>query len=116
MTVSDVVTRTHLPELITNMARHIGEEFPAPPHEMKMRQGLALAEEAGETVGALRRYLGLARRSGTLIELEDEIADVVLTAYLLAHYVSSDLDAALHRKAEKIFTRGWRELQVEVEG
>jgi NTP pyrophosphatase (non-canonical NTP hydrolase) len=91
------------------MAKHLGEEFPAPPHEMKMRQGLALAEEAGEAVGALRRYLGLARRSGTLTELEDELADVVFTAYLMAHYLGSDLDAALSRKAEKIFTRGWRE-------
>lgn len=103
------ITRTHLPDLVSDMAKHIGEEFPASPHEMKMRQGLALAEEAGEAVGALRRYLGVARRPGTLTELEDELADVVFTAYLLAHYVDSDLDAALSRKAEKIFTHGWRQ-------
>ena len=109
MNLTDTVIRTHLPALAADMARCLGEEFPAPPHEMKMRQGLALAEEAGETVGALRRYLGLARRPGSLIELEDEIADVVFTAYLLAHYTGSDLDVAIHRKAEKIFSRGWRE-------
>lgn len=95
--------------LVADMCRHIGEEFPASLREMKMRQGLSLAEEAGEAVGALRRYLGAARRSGTLEELEDELADVVFSAYLLAHYVGSDLDTAITRKAKKIFTRGWRE-------
>lgn len=101
--------RLDLWELVADMCRHIGEEFPAPLFEMKMRQGLSLAEEAGEAVGALRRYLGVARRSGTLGELEGELADVVLAAYMLAHYVGSDLDTAILRKAEKIFTRGWRE-------
>lgn len=107
--------RTHLPEIVAEMAR-LGEEFPAPPLEIQMRQGLSLAEEAGETVGALRRYLGIARRPGTLIELEDEMADVIFAAYLLAHYADVDLNAALQRKAEKIFTRGWRGSGVEQDG
>lgn len=94
--------------MVTEMVRHLGEEFPASPYEMKIRQGLALAEEAGEAVRALRRYLGVARRSGTLGELEEELADVVFTAYIVAHYVGSDLNAAILRKAEKIFSRGWR--------
>lgn len=96
-------------EIVAEMATNLGEEFPAPPHEMKMRQGLALAEEAGEAVGALRRYLGLARRNGTLEELESELADVVFTTYLLAHYIEINLDEALLAKAEKIFSRGWRD-------
>jgi NTP pyrophosphatase (non-canonical NTP hydrolase) len=95
--------------MVSDMAKHLGEEFPAPPREMCMRQGLKLAEEAGEAAGALNRYLGLARRSGTLEEAEDELADVVITAYLMAHYLGSDLDTAIIRKAEKIFSRGWRD-------
>jgi len=49
-----------------------------------IRQVLALAEEAGEMVGAYRRWTGRARRTGTADEFRAELADVVITAYVTA--------------------------------
>jgi NTP pyrophosphatase (non-canonical NTP hydrolase) len=56
---------------------------------------LCIAEEAGEVVGAYRRYAGLARRTGTLADVGAELADVVITSYVSAHAVLFDLDAAI---------------------
>lgn len=59
------------------------------------RQVLNLVEEAGELVGAYRRWAGLARRSGTALEMHAELADVVITAYVTAAELGVDLDAAV---------------------
>lgn len=74
-----------------------------------LRQGLALAEEAGEAVAAIRRWAGLARRRGTLLEVEQELADVVITAFVTAEAVGINLPTAVERKLSEIFARGWRE-------
>lgn len=67
------------------------------------RQALALAEECGEFVGAYRRWSGQARRNGATAagrrEMEMELADVVITAYITAAALGFDLDA---RVAEKL--------------
>lgn len=73
------------------------------------RQVFALAEECGEFVGAYRRYIGQARRSGTAEEMEDELADVIIVAYCTAIELNIDINKAIDRKLTKIFTRGWRE-------
>ena len=70
---------------------------------------LALAEEAGEFTAAYRRWAGLARRTGTWHDVEAELADVVITAYVTAHVLGIDLDAASRAKTDVVFTRGWRE-------
>lgn len=72
-------------------------------------QALCLAEEAGEAVGAYRRWSGQARRTGTHEELMAEIADVVISAYVLANYIDGDLDFAISNKLGKIMVRGWRD-------
>jgi NTP pyrophosphatase (non-canonical NTP hydrolase) len=74
-------------------------------------QALCVAEEAGELVGAYRRWAGEARRSGTLQDVEDEIADVILTVAIFAEELGIDLNAALARKLPVIYSRGWREPQ-----
>ncbi len=79
--------------------------------EPAIRQGLALAEEAGEFVGALRRYKGLARRSGTFQDMAAELADVVITAFVAAVTLDINLPAEINQKMEIIFTRPWREPQ-----
>ncbi|MVU81243.1 hypothetical protein GPX89_28860 [Nocardia sp. ET3-3] len=70
---------------------------------------LALAEEAGEFVGAYRRWSGKARRTGTFDEMRAELADVVITAWMAADALGIDLDAALADKLAVVFERGWRD-------
>lgn len=73
------------------------------------RQVLALAEEAGEFVGAYRRWSGQARRTGTEAEMFSELADVVITAYVTAREFDCDLDEWCEKKLDKVYTRGWRD-------
>ena len=72
-------------------------------------QALCVAEEAGELVGAYRRYAGKARRTGTRRELEDEIADVLITTACFAERAGIDLDAAIATKLAVIYSRGWQQ-------
>ena len=72
-------------------------------------QALCIAEEAGELVGAYRRWAGKARRTGTRRELEDEIADVLIVTAVFAERAGIDLDAAIAAKLAVIYSRGWRE-------
>lgn len=79
------------------------------PDQDLTRQVLALAEEAGEFVGAYRRWQGLARRTGTRQEMLDELADVIITALVTCERLGEDISDVLSHKLEKIFTRGWRD-------
>jgi NTP pyrophosphatase (non-canonical NTP hydrolase) len=111
-TYRDVAELVHddlneLPATAANIAAHLrGAGFTDHPH---LRQILAVAEEAGEFVGAARRYYGLARRPGTLDELRSEAADVVITMFVAAHEIGFDLPAAIADKLAVIYRRGWRE-------
>lgn len=73
------------------------------------RQVLGLAEEAGEFVGAYRRWTGQARRTGTVQEMYEELADVIITAFVTAHELEVDVDAVIAAKLDKVHTRGWRD-------
>lgn len=97
----------NLTELAADLSAHLDEAFP--DRDRVSYQGLAVAEETGEFVGALRRYKGLARRRGTFEELCEEWADVVLTAYITAYELGIDPDKAIASKVDKIYSRGWRE-------
>jgi len=96
-----------LPQTAASLADRLREHFD--PATLPVQQVLALAEEAGEFTAAYRRWAGLARRSGPWHDVEAELADVVITAYLTAHVLGIDLDAAARAKTEVVFTRGWRE-------
>ncbi len=72
-------------------------------------QALCVAEEAGELVGAYRRWAGKARRTGTRRELEDEVADVLIVTACFAERAGIDIDAAVAAKLAVIYSRGWRE-------
>lgn len=73
------------------------------------RQVLCLAEEAGEFVGAYRRWAGLARRRGDFQKVRDELADVVIAAAVAAQELDIDLTSAVAEKLGVVRTRGWRE-------
>lgn len=93
------------------LARKYTEHFPQ--SDAKRRQVMAMAEEAGEFVGAARRFLGEARRTGTFDEMADELADNVITAYVTAEVFEINLDKRIAKKLEVIFSRGWKELRDE---
>jgi NTP pyrophosphatase (non-canonical NTP hydrolase) len=98
----------NLPEMAAQVAKQLrAHGFPAAG--AVQRQVLALAEEAGEFVGAYRRWSGQARRTGTAADMRAELADVVITAYVTAHELNFDLDAAIADKLDVVFTRSWRE-------
>lgn len=104
------MTTTGTPPALTAIAGRIAaaldEHFD--PTTAATRQVLAVAEEAGEFVGAYRRAAGLARRPGTWDDVHAELADVVITAYVTAVALGIDLDAAIAAKLAVIFARGWR--------
>lgn len=70
------------------------------------RAVLCVAEEAGEFVGAYRRWSGQARRGGTKEEMEGELADVLVTCFTAAESLGIDLPKALVEKAGVIMSRG----------
>lgn len=74
-------------------------------------QIMALAEETGEFVGAMRRWRGMARRRGSEQEAQAELADVILSAYAMADIMGWNVDQLLEAKIDKIMTRGWKEPQ-----
>lgn len=94
-------------EFARHVATHLAEHFPA--DQLPQQQVLCLAEEAGEFVGAYRRWAGMARRRGPWEDVRVELADVVLAAYVTAQVLGIDLDEAIREKAVDITTRGWRE-------
>lgn len=72
-------------------------------------QALNLAEEVGEFVGAYRRWTDRARRPGTHHEMAEELADVVITAFVMAHRAQVDLPGVVRDKLLHIGQRGLRD-------
>jgi NTP pyrophosphatase (non-canonical NTP hydrolase) len=72
-------------------------------------QIMALAEEVGEFIGAMRRWNGLARRRGSEAEAKAELADVIISAYAMAEVMDWDVDEITQAKLGKIMSRGWKE-------
>lgn len=72
-------------------------------------QIMGLAEEVGEFVGAMRRWRGLARRRGTEAQAQEELADVIISAYAMAEVMGWDANALVDIKLAKIFSRPWKE-------
>jgi NTP pyrophosphatase (non-canonical NTP hydrolase) len=79
------------------------------PDTAQTRQVLALAEEAGEFVGAYRRWAGEARRTGTFEEMADELADVVITAFVAAAVLRVDMEVVITKKWTVLHERRWRD-------
>ncbi len=79
------------------------------PDQAVNRQVLNLAEEVGEFVGAYRRWSGQARRAGTAEQMCEELADVIITAFVTAHELGIDINAVIAAKLHTVHTRGWRE-------
>lgn len=72
---------------------------------MEAQAVMCMAEEAGEAVKAARRYMGLARTVGTIEDLRDELADVLIATAGVAHMFGIDLNSAVGRRAEYVLAR-----------
>jgi hypothetical protein len=86
-------------------------------------QFIGVGEEAGEALGAYRRWRGFARRSGPMSDVYDELADVlIVTMVAIIHFTEvaqpglghskplepgEMIEHALRGKLSKIFERGW---------
>ncbi len=90
---------------IVECLRHNGFD----PTQAVNRNVLALAEEVGEFVGAYRRWSGQARRTGTAEDMWEELADVIITAFVTAQELGIDINAVIAAKLHKVHTRGWRD-------
>ncbi len=60
-------------------------------------------------MAAVRRWSGNARRQGPWSDVESELADIVITAFVTAATMTIDLPDAINRKLAVIFSRGWHE-------
>lgn len=89
--------------------RNLRHHFPVSTEQHMQRQAIALGEEVGEFLGAYRRWSGQARRQGDMTEVGLELADVVITAFVMAHVLGIDLNSFVQAKYETILTRGWRD-------
>ena len=104
------ITSDQLGELAVEIKRNLTESFPdVTTYRMATGQVLGVSEEAGEFVGAFRRWSGLARRPGTFEDMAEELADVIIMSWVASHYLGIDLPDTILRKAERIRTRGWRD-------
>lgn len=106
------MTLDELYELCAKISdRHVEEFDDGDARTSQYRQALNVAEEAGEFVGAFRRWMGLARRSGTHVEMSEELADVVISSMFMARVADIDLPRAMRDKLIEIQRRGYREAE-----
>jgi NTP pyrophosphatase (non-canonical NTP hydrolase) len=89
------------------VAANLRDKFRVSIQDHGDRQFLALAEEVGEAIQQWRRNTNRARRLATGREVLDELADVVITAYVTAELIHyGDLDVAILDKLYAIEERG----------
>jgi NTP pyrophosphatase (non-canonical NTP hydrolase) len=65
---------------------------------------------AADLVGPVRRYLGIARRNGSLTDVVLALGTVLLTNAQLATNHGISLDVAIEEKSAVVLSRGWREV------
>lgn len=90
-TPADCREQVDLAAFAATVVERLKENFP--PEQLPEQQVCCLAEEAGEFVGAYRRAAGMARRPGPWEDVQLELADVVMAAYVTAIGLNLDLGA-----------------------
>lgn len=105
--MSDLYDLADLPLLAHDIVRELEKHWDR--SDLPMMQVWALAEESGEFVGAARRFFGYARRTGPFADVESELADVVVTAFVTAHVLGINLADVIDRKSKVMFSRPWKD-------
>lgn len=88
------------------LAAAYNDSNPLPPI---WAQVLNVVGEAGEFTEAYRRYTGHARRPGSLEDVSQELADVIISAYVAGERLGIDLDSQIQAKQKIIMTRGFKD-------
>lgn len=93
-------------EALNAIADRVKHKFYGDGQDARVYQALCLAEEVGEAVQALRRYVGAARQTVPRSVVASEVADVIISAQVLARLIDVDLDAEVSKKLAVIEDRG----------
>ncbi len=104
MTLDDII------KFIEEEDKHIIEKYGSPDVEKRILARMAkLTEETGELAEAVLSYLNDQRPEKIdkfeKEELENEIADVIIVALLIAKSTDTDIKVALRRKIDKVISR-----------
>jgi NTP pyrophosphatase (non-canonical NTP hydrolase) len=70
-------------------------------------QVIKLGSEVGEFLGAVDRYNGFARRAGTKRDMLKELADVVISAFVMFAALDEDAEYHIKLKLWEVITRGY---------
>jgi NTP pyrophosphatase (non-canonical NTP hydrolase) len=92
-----------------HFVKKMEDEFPDIYVDHPEKPVLCVAEEAGEFVGAARRYHGYARRYGTIEQVAEEAADVIIATWIACFLLNIDIEKEVNKKWRKIFERSFRE-------
>lgn len=93
-------------ELAQRALIELERQFPG--MDLRLERVIKLGEEAGEAAGAALRCMDMTRRTGSIAELGEELADVIITAYCIAALFDIDVEHSVFTKAEKVFLRGFK--------
>lgn len=107
----------NLPNIIVELVGELRDHARqgASDTEWMDQQAMCVAEEAGEFVGAYRRWRGFARRAGSPEDVENELADVIVSTccmmelWLRKYPVGNpaSITDLIATKLNMIFSRGW---------
>jgi NTP pyrophosphatase (non-canonical NTP hydrolase) len=89
-----MLTDARLDEIAAAVWQRDGDQAP-------LLIGLMLAEETGESVQQLRRLLGHARQTAEPADVGAELADIVITAAVLARLIGVDLSHHIAAKLDE---------------
>ena len=120
MTISDYAQTTLKPQLydlsftqLTLFMESLADEIRehggqgATDKEWVATQVIKLGSEVGEFLGAFDRYQGFARRAGDMKEVTKELADVVISAFVMFAVLEEDAEMHIKAKLHEIITRGY---------
>lgn len=99
----DLVSFTEM--LAAEIRKHANQG--ATTDEWRDAQAMCVVEEAGEFIGAYRRWRGFARRPGDFDQVTSELADVIIASFIMFVNLHEDAQVEIKKKLLKIITRGY---------
>jgi NTP pyrophosphatase (non-canonical NTP hydrolase) len=70
-------------------------------------QAMCVAEEAGEFIKAYRKWRGFARTAGSVNDVHEELADVIIASLLMFSVMNYDAQRHIKDKLYQVITRGY---------